>query len=448
MVCVTCCVFPGIWTDGLKKHSEAIESCKGRGGLAKSELFRRVPGTWSMPSLDNRDFISYDKLSDGILLNGESAWVAGYAQFREKFYTLEECQDANKQLNKYRETNVTYENNIFECVDLHGSNMRNFQCGMIEYNGVDWIQSSAKCLDSLSVMCTKRKTEKTDTWSDAIKFCGNTSDEMYPYLTEAMKAKANQSNKYWLSTFRSFRVHDQYSQNTDACLSVTRTGNYLALQPDDCGRSQKYICANDIEEGYNNKTDDTGSKEGDNNTNSKGMIALVVVVSLIIAVVICLRRRKATNGARKPIVSESSTATNVIKGTCAIINTTGHRVSSGNNIMEEHEYDTPGDGTDAHTVSSTKPNNSKIRSDKPDRDTSRQNQKLQKNYENFKHVSTENRKVDSDVDFEGEVVAKTDKHEYVALNQNMAPQSTEHEYAEMHVYNNTPVQNDDNEGYD
>ncbi|WAR10530.1 hypothetical protein MAR_035606 [Mya arenaria] len=327
--------------------------------------------------------------------------------------------------------------------------MRNFQCGMIEHNGAEWEQSSAKCLDSLSVICNKHEgeTERTDTWSDAVEFCGNASDKMHSHLTEAMVTKANRSNKYWLSTFRSFRVHDQYSQNTDACLSVTRTGNSLTLQPDDC---------DGIDEGNKNKIDDTDgkddgnkdenrrsttrqstdkdgkpeeeSKSSDNNSNPNNTTG-----------VICLRRRKATKGAHRPLMNESSTDTNVIEGTYAISNT--HRVSPN-----ENEYASPEDVT--NTVGSTNPNNSKIRPDKPARNTLRRNQKLNETYENFKFVSTENRNVDKNEVKCHDDVTKEDKDEYDILCHNKATPLAKLEHAEIHVYDHTTVQNDDHECYD
>ncbi|XP_052812631.1 uncharacterized protein LOC128240152 [Mya arenaria] len=307
---------------------------------------------------------------------------------------------------------------------------------------------------------------------------------MHSHLTEAMITYANRSNKYWLSAFRSFRVHAQYSQNIQACLSVTRTGNYLTLQPDDCGITHKYICANDIEEGYNNRTDVDNGKDGDNNNdfqgivtrlytkkdchpveesnspdnhsnpkNTKGIVigmiaSVVVVVSLLIGGILCLRRRKAaTKKAHRSLMGKSSIDTNVIKDTITISNTTKHCVNCGYELREEHEYAGPEDVT--NTVSSTNPNNFKIRPDKPARNTLRRNQKINETYENFKLVSTENRKVDeNEEECHGDVVTKTGKGEYDVLCHNMAAPLTKQERAEIHVYDHTHFQNNDNEGYD
>ena len=77
-------------------HSEAAELCADKGNLVANHYFPRVNvslADYGMP----RDSVHYSQLKHVELEDGESAWVAGYAKYRDSIYNYWGCYPYDNQ---------------------------------------------------------------------------------------------------------------------------------------------------------------------------------------------------------------------------------------------------------------------------------------------------------------------------------------------------------------
>ena len=136
-----------------------------------------------------------------------------------------------------------------------------YQCATLKYNSnrSTWETLTSKCWENKYVQCTHiRKTivckkhtlitpycdvNISGTWLNGVKECNTIEGMLAPYYSEQLRSSLYWANQYWLGSVSAYKLH---TQRGDACLSVTRVGDQLVLQPDDCEAKNKFICAIDI----------------------------------------------------------------------------------------------------------------------------------------------------------------------------------------------------------
>jgi len=137
-----------------------------------------------------------------------------------------------------------------------------YQCGTLRYNNNKhkWETLTSKCLGNKHVLCTHIKQSIvcnnstlvenpycdvgiSGTWMNGVKKCNYIEGMLAPYPVKVMPATMHWDNQYWLGTAGAYKIQ---TQRGDACLSVTRLGDQLILEPDDCKTKNKFICASDI----------------------------------------------------------------------------------------------------------------------------------------------------------------------------------------------------------
>jgi len=154
-----------------------------------------------------------------------------------------------------------------------------FQCNYINYinnTGVyrdDFDKCSSKnmplCVGgpSLKDDCSKARytlvnennsiclIKETTPWSEGFEICQGFSWNMLPHALNqnwlfylSYKPEVKQRN-IWLGTFRTFRISDLPPSTHMTCLSATRVGSHMFLEPENCSRPLKFICTNNSYQG-------------------------------------------------------------------------------------------------------------------------------------------------------------------------------------------------------
>jgi len=135
-----------------------------------------------------------------------------------------------------------------------------YQCATVRYNNNKhkWETLTSKCLGNKSVLCShkrqsivcKHKVENSfcdvgisGTWINGVKKCNNIEGILAPFRTESMSSTLYWGNQYWLGSVSAYKIQ---THQGDACLSVTRLGDQLVLETDDCKAKHKFICTSDI----------------------------------------------------------------------------------------------------------------------------------------------------------------------------------------------------------
>lgn len=67
----------------------------------------------------------------------------------------------------------------------------------------------------------------------------------------------NHNFKYWIGIHRTFGIAETYKEKETICLSATRSGDMLFLEPDDCSAQKFYLCASNSNKDTNEDTKTT-----------------------------------------------------------------------------------------------------------------------------------------------------------------------------------------------
>jgi len=121
-----------------------------------------------------------------------------------------------------------------------------------------------------------------------VKECNNLNGTLATHLSRDLLKIVNRTNQYWTGAVSPYTIQREPG---DACLSVTRLGNQLVLEPDDCEAINSFICASDIMHtsddknlAYNTFTQTTNLNTSTANTHTS--ISSDLNVNIIIVVII------------------------------------------------------------------------------------------------------------------------------------------------------------------
>jgi len=371
-------------------NSEAVRLCTGRGGLAASSNFPRVDVTL-MNYEQQRGSVLYSQLKNVDLDYGESAWVAGYAIYGD-FYSHFGCYPYDHQSTFTSSDNQEHRGfyqcaefckkqdvslNSTSCFCVHANNVQKrsacpkniqdrlllelyrrrnryeysttyvsnlYQCSIIGENTQPARkETTSKCSRKKNLVCTyvteqiictnntSKRTSYCDvgyptTWIEGVKVCSSLGGMMIPFVspesTESMKNDA----QYWTGGVSPYTIE---AEPGDACLAVTRLGNHLVLEPDDCRAKNSYICASDIMHSSDDKhakpsspTSTPDNKQAPNpsapitspaeSSAGTNTVVIIIVCCLVFAAVAAIsvfiykRKKSSHKDGRKPLMAQPS----------------------------------------------------------------------------------------------------------------------------------------------
>jgi len=291
-------------------RDQAGLECESRGGLAPPAWFSGVPHTESYPEVVRTDVKTYTDFDNPNISDGESAWVGGYAEFGPGLAWYDCFQIASNSTQQLESVNTLYEcatmcrNYTFigikdrRCIclqngdfiksyaqcddtkaDVYGvyqvdrrTQQTVFQCAATKYDitgeHIDWFDKCSSrhmslCVSGVSYLnddCKAMHTrvpanvsyclvKERKQWSEGFEMCQRFNGRMLPHAKNwfyyQLFTGVEQRN-VWLGTFRTFRISDSQHSPDVACLSVTRDGIHLLLEPADCSREMKFICTKDL----------------------------------------------------------------------------------------------------------------------------------------------------------------------------------------------------------
>jgi len=148
-----------------------------------------------------------------------------------------------------------------------------FQCNAIKYDMVGvHADFGDKCLSKHMSLCLEGASFPNDDcksqyttvssnesnclikekkqWSEGFEICQQFNERMLPHaekhnwLVYLYEIKEVETRTVWLGTFRTFRISDLPPSTYMTCLSATRVGSHMFLEPDNCSRPLKFICTN------------------------------------------------------------------------------------------------------------------------------------------------------------------------------------------------------------
>jgi len=139
-----------------------------------------------------------------------------------------------------------------------------YQCATVRYNNnkSNWETLTSKCLGNKAVVCNNIRqniscqilntfytissnlcdVDSSDTWMNGVKECNNIGGMVMPYLSREI-FMLDKNIQYWLGYVSAYKLKTHPGH---ACLSATRVGDRLVLEPSDCVANNKFVCASDI----------------------------------------------------------------------------------------------------------------------------------------------------------------------------------------------------------
>lgn len=85
--------------------------------------------------------------------------------------------------------------------------------------------------------------EDMSSWTEASEGCFRRNGTLTHLGAEKdTPAYLKHNFKYWIGVHRTFGIADAYRDEATVCLSATRVGNMLYLEPDDCSAQKYYLC--------------------------------------------------------------------------------------------------------------------------------------------------------------------------------------------------------------
>jgi len=345
-----CVIFPNVQCIRVN-HSEAIQLCEDKGGLVNSSYFPRIEVPYSNIG-QPRESVLYSQLQNVDLDDGKSAWVAGYVKYINKQYLHIGCpyidldranvfaasdehlgfyqcsQYCEYGASNYKDPDIKYFLILLQtikCLCLRVKSLytgsacfqpktdvafmrapisRNvsalfgfFQCFyLLRTPKGNFERYTSKCLEKKHTICHVLENENyyvgnSSTWLRGVKECNRQGGIMG--VPEASDYNMDINIPYWISLFRSYTIQTKAG---DACLAVTRLGDQLVLEPDDCLANNSFICSSDIitnnsdtyaiptfeSSTINNQTHlNTTSTSATGTTTSKQMTSLNAITSII-----------------------------------------------------------------------------------------------------------------------------------------------------------------------
>jgi len=142
-----------------------------------------------------------------------------------------------------------------------------YQCSVIAHSvnsdSSKWDETTSKCLGNKNIVCYNTFISKlicknitlsnslycdadySSIWINGVNKCNSLQGTMVPHLSHELEVTRiiGMDKQYWMGAVSAYTIH---SEPGDACLAVTRTGDQLVLEPDDCGAENSFICAADI----------------------------------------------------------------------------------------------------------------------------------------------------------------------------------------------------------
>ena len=278
-------------------YFDAVKLCAEKGGLASYSYFPRMKVSLTYYGHPHASVL-FSQLKDVDLKDGESAWVAGYAKYGGIFLSngchTDELQTVTAssensedlgfhQCSHYCEkqdsafTGMSLNRSSCSCIGhIHFStiksvkcpnnhedtrvfelffrrtkhNRHKYQCSLLRlafFGRRDYEPS--KCLGKNRLVCwfsTKIKIYSLPyltTWPDGNKECNREGASLF---SEDKTIHNNMEyGQYWTGYISAYTVTTEV-QKGDACLAVTRLGDQLLMEPDDCEAKLSFICASDI----------------------------------------------------------------------------------------------------------------------------------------------------------------------------------------------------------
>jgi len=290
-------------------HSVAEQLCSDRGCLVASSNFSRVhvsPIDYGQP----RDSVRYSQLKNVELEDGESAWVAGYAKYSDSIYNHWGCYPYDNvntiaasekledrgfyQCSKFCENKNkgTLDSDTFYfslnttscfCLSKYEDEWKRTACSETNANGLllyrrrkrystsgiyqcalirqsersKWVERTSKCLKNNNIVCvllvnnSHCVVDYSTAWLGGVNVCSSHAGFMAPYVADAFEYITHRETQYWLGAVSAYT---EQAGPGDACLAVTRLGDHLVLEPDDCTTINSFICADDIKQNRDNAT--------------------------------------------------------------------------------------------------------------------------------------------------------------------------------------------------
>ena len=306
-----------------------------------------------------------------------------------------------------------------------------------------WSRLSADNCTSLTHQGTYCIIEEISTRKEAIEGCLKRKGVLADLGAESKtSALLNYNFKYWIGIHRTFGITETYRAKETVCLSATRSGGMLLLEPDDCSAQKFYLCESNSNEDSdediktsltptsspNRKTDnetflttktpDLGS-EGNNESPVTYIVPSVLIVIFIILLILFIAYRWRKK--RKP-------------QTMRPLEDNYDAINETDNMKNEYSVSSdPGLNADSKClIVKSKP-------DKPERQTLKRRTAMSE-YENCTLKSNTKEVKDK----MKEEVNKDKDEEYDKLKYNLMPGSINYGIEENNVYNHTVGTGNDN----
>jgi len=279
-----------------------------------------------------------------------------------------------------------------------------------------------------------------------------------------MSPTLNWRIQYLLGSVSAYKLQDQQG---DACLSATRLGDQLVLEPDDCNAKHKFICASDIKRNSGDKTAKSNLPNKPINastslpailTTSEVLIArpvasavgtdtvLIIVAccsvvvggggGVVIAIVIYKRKRDSIKDCKKHVTPQPSLNTCVTNNSMADVPESDYEtVDETNLVLTKSDAATVPPGTLLNLTASGGTLDTNTPQDKQTRHilTRKNNLELCENIPLSKKALNNRNKDDKDT-----IASMSDEYNVLSFN-NPARAARKREDSEAHVYDHMPA---------
>jgi len=239
-----------------------------------------------------------------------------------------------------------------------------YQCGAFRYSDKGNGETlTSKCLGNKGAVCTHMThvtrtltchniplvttsfcyVSSSDTWMNRVKECNSLGGIVLPFMLQELTFISGKDNQYWLGSVRAYKVQ---TQPEDACLSVTRIGDRLVLQPDDCEAKNKFICANDIKPHSNvhmatsTRSNILTSIPAASSVGSSTVLitacCLVGVVGGVVAIAFLIyrRKRKSNKDCTQHVMTQPSSDTHIIDNRIAATSESHYATVDENDMVQ------------------------------------------------------------------------------------------------------------------
>lgn len=152
----------------------------------------------------------------------------------------------------YQQCETTRKNKsarVITSASCYNMNAFGFICSSVDYEKGD---PYCSLIFGPSRVCISHNLSTT--WLQAQSQCFNRSGYLFDYALfkleyDFMKSRLKTLEQYWIGGFRSFRITSTYPVESNfltACLAATRLGEKLVIDPDDCAKTKRVLCAHGL----------------------------------------------------------------------------------------------------------------------------------------------------------------------------------------------------------